>query len=97
MRVFFSLALVVALATAGCATITANPRGTGKLDTEPTYSQTKSFFFWGLAGEHHVDVQQVCGTKSVAQMQAQDTFVNRILQLITLGIYAPRTAKVWCG
>jgi hypothetical protein len=29
-------------------------------------------------------------------MQSQQTFVDGLLGLVTLGIYSPQTAKVWC-
>jgi hypothetical protein len=51
----------------------------------------------GLIGEHHVDVLAICGGKEPAQMQSQQTFVDGLLTLVTLTIYAPVTTKVWCN
>lgn len=59
--------------------------------------ESKSFFFWGLAGEHSIDVNGVCQGKPAQQMQTQTTFLDGLLGGITLGIYAPRSAKVWCA
>ena len=83
-------------ALAGCSTITINPEGVQKLDTQPTYTDRKHFYFWGLAGEHHVDVNEACSGDRPVQMQAQKTFSDATLSLITLGIYWPRHASVWC-
>lgn len=92
-----TLALVLAALLAGCSTVTLRPEGTRKLATEPTHQETLNYYFWGLKGEHTVDVQAICGDREVLQMQAQDTFGNRVLTVLTLGIYYPRSARVWCG
>ena len=80
----------------GCSTVTISPKGAPKTSVEPTYSDSKSFFLWGLVGEHDIDVKEVCGEREVKQMQTQRTFTDSLLTIVTIGIYAPRTAKVWC-
>ena len=90
------LVLYAAVALAGCSTITINPQTTVTVRDEPSYEQTRDFFLWGLVGEERVNVSEVCDGNSVAQMQSQATFVNGFLSIITLGIYAPHTVKVWC-
>jgi hypothetical protein len=80
----------------GCSTVTISPKGTGKIVSKPTYEDSRPFYFFGLAGEQHVDVQEVCSGKSAIQMQSQQTFVDGLLGGITLGIYAPHSVKVWC-
>jgi len=92
-----SLMLALVLLFAACSTVTIRPKGTAKAGTDPTWSSSESFFLWGLVGEHRIDVSKVCGNKGVKQMQAQDTFVDSLLTLLTIGIYSPRTAKVWCN
>ncbi len=81
---------------AGCSTVTIHPEETQKLATEPTFQETRDFYFWGLAGETRVDVKEVCGESTVKQMQSQQTFANGFLGVITLGIYAPHSVRVWC-
>ncbi len=90
------LAFLLVMLIGGCSTVTMNPEVSGKLATSPTYEARKQFYFWGLAGEHRVDVTKVCGDKKVTQMQSQQTFLDGLLGGITLGIYAPHTVKVWC-
>ena len=81
-----------------CQTVTINPKGGWqKYSSFPSYEVAQSFFFWGLAGEAYIDVSSICGEREVRQMQRQATFTNQLLTLITLGIYSPRTARVWCG
>lgn len=80
----------------GCSTVTVRPIDGPKLANVPTYEETKPFYMWGLVGEHRVDVTEVCSSGSPKQMQTQQTFANGVLGVLTLGIYAPHTVKVWC-
>ena len=88
--------LIAAFLLAGCATVTIRPDGGAKTSGKPDYQKSKNYFFWGLAGEHTIAVASVCDNKGVEQVQSQYTFMNGFLGVITLGIYAPKTAKVWC-
>jgi hypothetical protein len=89
-------ALLAAMLLAGCASVTVRPEGGDKLAGKPDYQKSKNYFFWGLGGEHTIDVQEICEEKGVEQIQSQYTFVNGLLGGLTLGIYSPKTAKVWC-
>lgn len=82
--------------SAGCSTVTIQPEESQKLATAPTFQETRNFYFWGLAGETRVNVKEVCGDSTVSQMQSQQTFENGFLGVITLGIYAPHSVRVWC-
>ena len=93
-RLLFAL---LAAALSACSTVTISPDGRGKLVSEPSYQDSKPFFFWGLVGERHVDVLEICGGKEPVQMQSQQTFGDGVLGVITLGIYSPHTTKVWCA
>lgn len=77
--------------------LTIRPEGGYKLSTNPTWSSSKPFFLGGLIGSHSVNVDKICGSRGVKQMQAQYTFVDVLLHGLTLGIYSPRTAHVWCN
>lgn len=80
-----------------CQTVTISPDGKKTtLSSTPTYERSHNFFLWGLVGESNINVEEICTERSVKQMQTQQTFVNGLLSKITLGIYTPRTAKVWC-
>lgn len=89
-------AVVAVIYLSACATATIRPEGGTRIGGTPNYQESKSYFFWGLAGEHEIDVAEICQGKAVEQIQSQYTFVNGLLTAITLGIYAPKTAKVWC-
>jgi hypothetical protein len=92
----WSAALIAAFLLAGCATVTIRPEGGAKTSAKPDYQKTKPYFFWGLAKTHTIDVAEICEDKGVEQIQSQQTFMNGFLTTITLGIYSPKTAKVWC-
>jgi len=83
----------------GCATVTIKPGNYAnqpKLSSSPTYQESKPYFLWGLVGEHTIDVQEVCGGRECVQMQSQYTFLDGFLSFLTIGLYSPKTAKVWC-
>ncbi|KUM54761.1 Bor family protein [Rheinheimera sp. EpRS3] len=94
LRVIAACMLITMLSA--CSTVTVHPQNTAKLSSEPTYKDSKPFYLWGLIGEHHVDVSTICKGEEPAQMQTQQTFTDGLLGVVTLGIYLPHTAKVWC-
>lgn len=81
---------------AACSTVTIHPQQSPKLSSEPTFQASKSFYLWGLVGEHRVDTAAICNGAEPKQMQSQQTFTDGLLGIITLGIYLPHTVKVWC-
>lgn len=89
------IALTFLLATA-CQTVTMTQRGTAKMSTTPTYNERLPFFLFGLIGEHTIDARAVCGGKDIKQMQTKFYFLDGFLEVITIGIYAPRVVHIWC-
>ena len=89
------LAALVVTATS-CSTVTVRDKSAAKIALEPDYEDSKSFFFWGLVNTQYVNAVEVCHGKPARQLQAQFTFVDSLLTFLTIGIYSPRTAKVWC-
>lgn len=81
----------------GCAAVTITPNGQPKLETPPTFIERQSFYLFGIIGENHIDVESICGTQGARQLQTIDRCSDRVFGAITLGIYSPRTAKVWCN
>ncbi len=80
---------------AGCYSVTTRPGGGFKTATPPTFEQRQDFFLWGLVGEAHINTAHICKGQP-AQIQSQRTVVDGLLGLVTLGIYAPESARVWC-
>lgn len=80
----------------GCTSVTMRPYGGEKDIRPPDYSASKTFWWWGLKGEHEVNVSEICGERRITQMQTVLTLSDVARGVITLFIYMPKTAKVWC-
>jgi hypothetical protein len=79
-----------------CSTVTLTPKGQAKYETSPTYQERLPFFLAGIIGEKEIDVKEMCGKRSIRQIQTQNTFMDSFLSIVTLSIYSPRTVRVWC-
>lgn len=89
--------LLGSLFLVGCQTVTIRPDNEVKTSRAANYEQRQNFFAWGLAPSAvFIDVNEVCKDKEVEQLQTQNTFLDGFLSVITIGIYNPRTARVWC-
>ncbi len=85
--------LIVFLAVAGCNTMRFEVGGTPKV--EPSHVERKAFFLWGLTPTRRVDLRDHCPA-GVAAIREEQNFVDGLLNVITLGIYAPRTSEYYC-
>lgn len=65
--------------------------------SDPSFQKRYNYWWWGLRGEYQINVREICITSPVEQMQTVETPGDILLQIVTLGIYWPRTARVWCG
>jgi hypothetical protein len=94
IRRAFLAALFAVMAT-GCykATFISNPQVVKGAD----HDQWNSFFLWGLVGEETLDVRQFCSGGQVAQVRTGANFLTGLVSFVTIGIYAPRMAYVWCA
>ena len=62
----------------------------------PKETITHHFFVLAWA-EETVDAAKICGgAENVVKTETQQTFVNGLLGFITLGIYTPLEARVYC-
>ena len=91
------LSIAVATLISGCSTVTVRDQGTTKISSSPSHSSMKHFFLWGIVGHSHVNVTEVCGPKPPVQVQTERSFLDGFLSVITLGLYYPRHAYVWCN
>lgn len=92
-RMLIALSLLVLVA---CSSVTIRPYGGEKDITPPSYQDSKDYYFWGLRGEHDINVTEICQQKRVMQLQSVNRLSDWALQIVTLGVYYPRTARVWC-
>ena len=91
------LATALALLITGCAQQTFTvQKQTGSSSTKGNHHP--SFLrFWNWA-KKTVDAAKICGgAENVVKTETQQTFVNGLLGFITLGIYAPLEACVYCS
>ncbi len=79
----------------GCAAQTFEINGSSGV--EPTKQSSQTFFISGLGQEQVTDAAKVCGgVENIIKVESQHTFVNGLVGFLTLGIYTPRDAKVYC-
>ena len=63
----------------------------------PAETITHHFLFLELGRRKLVDAAKICGgAENVVKTETQQTFVNGLLGFITLGIYTPLEARVYC-
>ncbi|OOR93875.1 lipoprotein bor [Moraxella caviae] len=92
--------LGAALLLSGCATQTALVNSSPKLNNAPqtaAYSKSQSFYVSGIGQQKTIDAAEVCnGADKVAKVSSSQQPKDILLGLVTLGIYTPRTAEVFC-
>ena len=92
------LATALALLITGCAqqtfTVQNKPAAVA-----PKETITHHFFVSGIGQKKTVDAAKICsGAENVVKTETQlETFVNGLLGFITLGIYTPLEARVYCS
>ncbi len=88
---------LVMLSLAACSTVTVTKDSHAKSISPPAYTERQHFFLWGLApGRIAVGLKGVCSDTDVRQIQTQRTFLDGLLGFITVGLYSPRTMRIWC-
>mgnify|MGYP000096519506 CR=1 FL=1 len=95
-KILSTLLLSLIITLSGCAAVTITESGNSDFQYHPDYEESKHFFLWGLIGDHHIDVTQICTDTPTIQMQSKFSAWDVLYSAITLGFYLPRTAKVWC-
>ena len=90
------LATALALLITGCAqqtfTVQNKPAAVA-----PKETITHHFFVSGIGQKKTVDAAKICGGAEMLLKQKPQTFVNGLLGFITLGIYTPLEARVYCS
>ena len=88
------LATALALLITGCAQPTFTVQNKPRSAKETI---THHFFVSGIGQKKTVDAAKICGgAENVVKTETQQTFVNGLLGFITLGIYTPLEARVYC-
>ena len=78
-----------------CSTDVYCSKQTGSSSAKPS---PHHFFVSGIGQKKTVDAAKICGgAENVVKTETQQTFVNGLLGFITLGIYTPLEARVYCS
>lgn len=88
--------LLFMIGLCSCSSVTVMTDAKIKNREAPSYEKRFNYYWWGLSGEHKINVREVCKNNVTVQVQAVATLSDTILTAITLGIYSPRTARAWC-
>ena len=88
------LATALALLIGMCSTDVYCSKQTGSSSHQKPSPIISSFLELGEA----IDAAKICGgAENVVKTETQQTFVNGLLGFITLGIYTPLEARVYCS
>ena len=94
MKLFGAILLAVLLG--GCATQRFDVNGPVGPNAQPSLETSQPFFISGIGQTATVDAAQVCGgANKVARIETETTFLDGLLSAL-VGIYTPRTARVYC-
>ncbi len=94
MRTSLTGLLLATLLLSGCHTISYRGRGS---PSGVEQEQWNNYFLWGLApGSNDIDLQKLCPS-GPARWKSQQSFVQGLIGVVTLGIYSPRSVHVECA
>ena len=88
-----ALASLAALALAGCHVVRYD---TGRPASPRVVTVPVNFFVWGLIGDAVVDLDAAC-PEGAARWQNQATLGDAVIDVITAGIWSPRTVTITCA
>ena len=63
-----------------------------------TRERNLNYFFFGFFPfRHEVKLSELCGTDKFRQAYVSNNLWQGLVSIFTIGIYTPRTLKIWCG
>lgn len=97
LKVCASLGITTCLLL-GCANATFNMRDEAvQTDAKPQMEQRQANFFSGFGQKHAINAAKVCGgADKVASVDVNQSFMDAVIATVTLGIYTPLSARVFC-
>jgi Bor protein len=89
-------AVIASACLMGCANQRFNIAG-DVATSSPKTEDSQTFWVDGIGQNTTVDAAQTCGgANKVAGVAVEQTGGDVLLGIVTLGIYTPRTARVYC-
>lgn len=89
--------LLISIAMVGCANQRFNVAGEVTDASSVKAEDSQSFFISGIGQKQAVDAAKVCGSAAqVSGVAVEQAPMDVLLGVVTLGIYTPRTARVYC-
>lgn len=87
---------VVTAALSGCAQQTFKINN--GIAEKPTQETKQTFFVHGIGQTQTIDAATVCGgADKIIRTEVQESGMDVFLRVITIGIYTPREARVYCA
>ncbi len=89
------IALIFVISVSACSAQQFNINGdAGEIPTEET---SQHFYVAGIGQERIIDAAEICGgADNIIKVESYTTFFNGLVSILTLGLYAPRSADVFC-
>lgn len=90
------IAIIAATALSGCAQQTFKINN--GIAEKPSQETRQNFFINGIGQSQTIDAASVCGgADKVVRTEVQESGMDVFLHIITIGIYTPREARVYCS
>lgn len=89
--------LAISLLLAGCMTTRISFSDKWNPKSKPSYVDYFDYYWWGLKGSNEVSLQRACVDQKPIGFERSTSLEDLAITAATLGIYAPRTVKIWCG
>jgi len=97
-RLGFSACVLTACVLAGCANASFTFADKSPSETDvPKVEVRQANFLSGFGERHIIDAVKVCGgADKVASVDVNQSFTDAVIATVTLGIYTPLSARVFC-
>ena len=90
--------LLLVFSLSACAQQGYVVNGKPSAQAEPSYEENSGFWFSGIFNQtDEINAAEICGgADKIAYVDARDSGKNILISIVTLGIYTPRSKRVYC-
>jgi Bor protein len=93
----FVISALFASGLVGCANTSFSVGETVSQTANPKYEERQPYFLSGIGQSQTINAAGICGgADKVSALAKERTATDIALSLVTLGIYTPQTARVYC-